>query len=272
MLAQLVNRYCSLPGWTRQPLWKLLHRYLDSRDDQGKVVFMNYGYFDADAPHVRLRSEDEPHRYCLQLYDRIVGAVGVLGKDLLEVGCGRGGGASYVMRYLSPRSYTALDQSAASTEFCSRNHRIEGLRFLCGDAENLPCPDGSVDAVVNVESSRCYRNMNRFLSEVHRVLRSGGHLLFGDVRDDGHETELRSQFEHAGLAILEEEEITDKVVEALDRDHTRRAQMIEERAPRFAAGFLGVFAATRGSPRYRDLASGALRYWRFVLHKEPEYA
>jgi len=198
--------------------------------------------------------------------------VEVRGRDLLEVGCGRGGGASYVMRYLAPRSYTAVDQSAASTEFCNRNHRIQGLRFLRGDAGDLPCLAGSFDAVVNIESSRCYPSMERFLSEVVRVLRRGGHLLFGDVRDAGLEDTLRSQFAKAGLEILEEEEITSSVVAALERDHARRSRLIEDRIPRAAARFFNVFAGTLGSRRYRDLASGALRYWRFLLRKPLHFA
>ena len=206
-MTRLMNGYCRLPGWSRRPLWKLLHGYLDSRDDQARVIFMNYGYANGDTPPLRLSPEDEPHRYCLQLYDRIVTAIDVKGKDLLEVGCGRGGGASYVMRCLGPRSYTGLDQSVAGTRFCHGHYSIEGLQFVRGDAGDLPCQDSSVDAVVNVESSRCYRSMEQFLSEVVRVLRKGGHLLFGDVRDDGQEDTLRSQFREAGLFIVEEEEI-----------------------------------------------------------------
>jgi ubiquinone/menaquinone biosynthesis C-methylase UbiE len=43
-----------------------------------------------------------------------------------------------------------------------------------GDAENLPFPQVSFDAVINVESAHCYGSIERFLAEVHRVLRPGG--------------------------------------------------------------------------------------------------
>jgi ubiquinone/menaquinone biosynthesis C-methylase UbiE len=46
----------------------------------------------------------------------------------------------------------------------------------------MPFPDASFDAVINVESSHCYPSMGRFLSEVHRVLRPRGSLLFADLR------------------------------------------------------------------------------------------
>ena len=52
-------------------------------------------------------------------------AMGALGpsKAVLEVGCGRGGGASYVKRYLGPASVVGMDQvetdmSAETAERC----------------------------------------------------------------------------------------------------------------------------------------------------------
>jgi SAM-dependent methyltransferase len=40
----------------------------------------------------------------------------------------------------------------------------------------------SFDAVINVEASHCYPSLPRFLAEVARVLRPGGHFLYADVR------------------------------------------------------------------------------------------
>ena len=84
MLSRLMNYYCSLPGWSRRPLWKVLHRYLDSRDGDGQVVFMNYGYADGNGTALDLRPEDEQNRYCMQLYNRIVSAVDIGGRDHRE--------------------------------------------------------------------------------------------------------------------------------------------------------------------------------------------
>ena len=51
-------------------------------------------------------------------------------------------------------------------------------------AESLPLGDASVDVLVNVESSHCYGNFQKFIAEVHRVLKVGGVFLFADFRDD----------------------------------------------------------------------------------------
>ena len=60
---------------------------------------------------------------------------------------------------------------------------MPGLDFVHGDAENLPFPDESFDAVINVEASHIYPHFDRFLSEVKRVLRPGGHFLHVDFRN-----------------------------------------------------------------------------------------
>ena len=147
--------------------------------DKTGVTFLNYGYVSLDSrgSSLKLRPEDEQNRLKIQLYHRVVGSIDVRGKDVLEVGCGRGGGASFVMRYLGPRTVTGLDLAALAVVFCRRRHRVEGLTFTKGDAQNLPIPDESFDVVVNVESSHTYPSFERFLREVARVLRPGGHFL-----------------------------------------------------------------------------------------------
>ena len=187
--------------------------------------------------------------------------------DLIEVGCGRGGGASYITRYLKPKSYIGIDQSAASTTFCNAYHQVEGLSLLMGDAENLPLEDNSVDAVVNVESSRCYRHMEVFLREVYRVLKPGGHVLFADLRDKELMPLLRKQFKDAGFVVKREVDINENVVIALEMDHLRREEIIGTHIPTPLKNVFNDIAGVKGSIRNRELASGDLEYWSFCLQK-----
>ncbi len=55
----------------------------------------------------------------------------------------------YLTRTLKPAKYTALDLNPAGIAFCKKRHQVEGLEFVRGDAENLPFPDNSFDAVIN---------------------------------------------------------------------------------------------------------------------------
>lgn len=164
---------------------KLTTKYflpLGTRQVGDHVVFFNFGYEEDPPMALPLSESDEPNRYCIQLYHQTASQVDLTGKEVLEVSCGAGGGASYIARNLGPASYTGLDLNPASIDLCRAKHRLPGLQFVQGDAQNLPFPDESFDAVVNVEASHQYPDFRGFLAEVARVLRPGGHFLYTDSR------------------------------------------------------------------------------------------
>ena len=56
---------------------------------------MNYGYASQNMT-LELEKEDELERYPIQLYHYVASHSNVENKTVLEVGSGRGGGASYI--------------------------------------------------------------------------------------------------------------------------------------------------------------------------------
>ena len=70
-------------------LWRWWYNTLARKDDAGELLFMNYGYADDSAP-LTLAPADEPYRYPLQLYRQVVSGLDLAGRDVLEVGSGRG--------------------------------------------------------------------------------------------------------------------------------------------------------------------------------------
>jgi SAM-dependent methyltransferase len=232
-------------------------------------TFMNYGFAAdaADGEPLPLDPSDEPERYCIQLYHRVAGAIDLAGKDVLEVSCGRGGGASYMRRYLGPRHVTAVDLSPSVIAFCRWVHRVAGLRFLQGDAEDLPIFEASVDAVVNVEASMCYGDVDRFLAEVRRVLKPGGHFLYADLRLADEVDALFASLRQCGLELLQYDDITAQVVRALRCDDARRREAIRRLAPLPLRGVMRTFAGTAGTRMPVLMERGRMRYFRFVLRR-----
>ena len=222
---------------------------------------MNYGYAPLEpAPALQLEIPDEPDRLCIQLYQHAVGAVVLREKDVLEVGSGRGGGASYLSRYLRPHSVTGLDLSQEAVDLCNRHRKAPGLTFTCGDAQSMPFPDSSFDAVINIESSHCYPSMGEFLSEVHRVLRPGGSFLFADLRKSDGLGALRGQFEASFLNLEREDDITANVLTALRIDNDRKSQLIQELIPWPFRRPFRAFAGVEGTRNYVGFENGKLRY------------
>lgn len=181
-MQKLVEKYCEMPTAVRRPMWRIWHNMIIKFDKNKEAVFMNYGYQSLNGdPKIVLEANDEINRYCIQLYDFVVRSVEVEGKDVLEVGSGRGGGASYITRYFKPKSYTAMDISSGVIKFCNQYHKVDGLKFITGVAEEPPFENNSFDIVVNVESARCYKSIRKFFDEVYRMLKPGGHFCFADI-------------------------------------------------------------------------------------------
>ncbi|OHX10469.1 SAM-dependent methyltransferase [Chromobacterium sphagni] len=158
-----------------------------------RLTFLNYGYLEKDGDLAWLRDEDREQQCSANLIRTLLGDADLSGKNVLKIGSGRGGNCSYLARYAGAASVTGLDFCPAHIEFCDRVHRLDGLSLIGGDATNLPFDDGEFDAVVNIESSHCYPDLNRFGEEVHRVLRPGGLFFYADTMRGDNRSEMSEQ-------------------------------------------------------------------------------
>ncbi|MBD3190219.1 MAG: methyltransferase domain-containing protein [Candidatus Heimdallarchaeota archaeon] len=268
-MKKILAYYLSASMRMKKLLWRIMHRILINKYKGSEVVFLNYGfeYLDPEKEPLPLKEIDEKERYCIQLYHSTVEDVDLQNKDILEVGCGRGGGASYITRYFNPNSYIGLDLSKEVVKFNNKFHVSNGLSFVSGNAQNLPFDKQSFDAIVNVESSRSYNDIDAFISEAYRVLRPKGHLLFADIRTEEENELLRERFRKAGFKIIKETNIVQNVVKALELDSERRCQLIKERIPKIFHGFAEEFSSTEESQRFKEFADGTMSYMQYVLQK-----
>ena len=221
---------------------------------------MNYGYaFENESQNPPLDEVDEPERYSAQLYHVVASQVKLTGAKLLDVGSGRGGGTSFVHRYFNPENTTGMDRAESAIAFCKNVYKgWETLNFTSGDAMNMPFEDGAYDAVLNVESSHCYPDRNRFFKEVHRVLKPGGSFLYTDFFARGEKA--TENLKGAGFEDVHVLDITRDVLRGLDRDHARRSDEIRARFPFGLRKIAELWAGRPGSPIYRDFLDGSREY------------
>lgn len=217
---------------------KLTTKYflpLGTRQVGDNVVFFNFGYEEDPPMGLPLEPGDEANRYCIQLYHVTASQVDLAGKKVLEVSCGAGGGASYIMRTMGPASYTGLDLNPASIEKCRKSHNLPGLEFVQGDAQNLPFPDESFDAVINVEASHQYPDISGFLAEVARVLRPGGHFLYTDNRRPDAIGWWDVILSNTPLRQLSQRDILEEAKRGLAANTKRSHEALSGRVPPFVA-------------------------------------
>lgn len=190
----------------------------------------NYGLAPV-SPRVRALAPAEP--YQAQMYAEVVELAQRHGLPaagrVLEVGCGKGGGMG-VMAALRPRwQLWGLDCTPKVLGPQPRQWVQE--RLVVGRAGALPFANGSMDVVVNVESSGSYDDLvgarlppahcgaaccvrspspslaeqPRFFAEVARVLRPGGFFLYADYRprSDDVRRALDGAVHAVGLLLLE---------------------------------------------------------------------
>jgi SAM-dependent methyltransferase len=247
---------------------KYWYPFLTRQWDREDVVFLNYGYEEDPPMALPLAAPDEPNRYGIQLYHRTASQADLGGKQVLEISCGHGGGASYVMRTLRPASYTGLDFNAEGISYCRKRHHLPELDFVHGNAESLPFGDGSFDAVLNVEASHAYPHFPRFLAEVARVLRPGGHFLYADFRGYLEFSDWEAAMADAPMRMLSKRVINAEVLRGLENNSQRALDLVGNHLPSFLRPFGMFFAGVPGSLIYRELQRGRVSYRMYCFAKD----
>ena len=262
----LIDRLFAL-GPIRKAIWKLWYPFLTRRLQREEVLFLNYAFETEPPLCLPLTPADEPNRACIQLYHHVATQVELRGKKVLEVSCGHGGGASYLTRTLAPAHYTGLDLNRAGIAFCRKRHALDELDFLDGDAQNLMFADHTFDVVLNVEASHCYPDFPRFLAEVARVLRPGGHFLYADFRFSDGLTGWEQALAAAPLRLVRSRIINAEVLRGMDLNSARSEALIVRHLPQLLQALGRDFAGIRGSRIYTALQQGAVSYRSYCFRK-----
>lgn len=122
-------------------------------------------------------------RACARLLHQS-GAFPIADASIADIGCGNG---QWLLEFLQWGAVAAnlhgIDLLA--DRISSARERLPGIDLRCGDAQNLPWPDNSIDlaAQFTVFSSIVDKGVQTaIVSEMLRVLRPGGRILWYDCR------------------------------------------------------------------------------------------
>ena len=230
--------------------------------------FFNFGYRPLEGQPVAgpKLSPAFPNRDSAQLLFEVVGDVDLTGARVAEIGCGRGGNLWLLRRYYATAQVVGVDIAYKSMAFCRASMPEDDAAFVHGDAEQVPLGSGWADAVVSVETSCTYPDIESFFRNVARVLKVGGHFLYTDLIDHVLLQPFVDVLTALGLELLEHRDITANVSASRDARAERQKLAFGTTDDQDAAT-MSEFVGQSGSRLY-DYLRGAERGYQILRFRK----
>lgn len=255
ILTRVLYKYFKTPS----SIWKVRYNYISKYNLQT----MNYGYNELDYIPTEKDLKDVDF-FSKKLYWKVSNLEQInlsRNETILEVGCGRGGGIYFLAEKFKEYNFIGLDYSEGAIDSAKKKFILPNLKFIKGDATNLPFKDNSIGTIINIESSHCYPNFSKFIEESKRVLRTNGHFLYADFKRDCLHG-IQKEFE-----VVKVENISPNVIDSMDRMIPVRKYQINQIMLSsnifdkiIIRSFSDEFTGNKNSYIYKSLTSGKEKY------------
>ncbi|MCD4770057.1 MAG: class I SAM-dependent methyltransferase [Bacteroidales bacterium] len=163
-------------GFSTDQYYRSMNRALMRLNDE--YTMLHYPYFRKNNDSF-YDAQKNLTDYCLAQLSSIKG------KQVLEIGCGNGVQANYILENYSPAFMTAIDLNSFNIEIANKEAEKLGLKdikFQVDDAQKLSTIENdSMDFIINIESAFHYPDKASFFREISRVLKPGGSFLISDI-------------------------------------------------------------------------------------------
>lgn len=128
----------------------------------------------------------EGHTQTLTYGEHLSRYLSVLGiaknRTILDIACGAGYGTRLIAS--TAKKVWGVDYSTEAIDYAKDHYSATNIKYLVGDAHNIPLDNESVDVVVSLETIEHLKNPEKFIKEVKRVLKKGGKFVVSTPNDD----------------------------------------------------------------------------------------
>jgi ubiquinone/menaquinone biosynthesis C-methylase UbiE len=125
----------------------------------------------------------------------------VSGGRILDVGTGPGYLPLRISEVLPGSEVIGIDVSEDMIRVARKNAEGKNVKFLVGNASEMPFEDDSFDLVVSTGSLHHWRNPVNVLNEIYRVLRPGRKALIYDLWGEAPKELLRGKLTELGYGF-----------------------------------------------------------------------
>lgn len=191
--------------------------------------FMNHGY----DPVSNLLDKDFIMKREASLYLKLLENIDTNNKNILDVGCGRGGGVALYKKYFNFKDVSGCDITDANIDYAKSKHK--NINFKVANAENLTYDKHSFDIITNVESMSLYINQTKFLKNIVKLLKPNGLFICTDCSYRSLETFYKNQHLFKSVEV---KDITANVATACLKNIEEYSKWQDSKAKTFTLGML----------------------------------
>ncbi len=164
----------------------------------------------------------------------------ISGGKVLDVATGSGQFIKMLMETLNDyQDFVGIDVHEKALEYAQKQFEGKPVHFVKMDAENLTFEDNTFDTVGIQYSLHHMKKLDTVLSEMFRVLKTGGYFFIGEMYGDGDQTEAQ----HSHIKIHHLAADLD-MVKGDFHDHTYSRDRIRRIVKKFPFSQLEVFDLT----------------------------
>ena len=143
--------------------------------DNNNLNFMNFGYWDDE--YMSLTNANK------KLCDFVINQTQIKNNKFLDIGCGYGE-QDFYWNEKYKYNIVALDISKKQIDYATEKAdklNNDCIKFIQGDATNLPFSDNSFKNIICLESAFHYNPRKDFFKESYRVLDNDSELVIADI-------------------------------------------------------------------------------------------
>jgi len=247
--------------------WESFYKVIGLFFPQSKeILFMNWGYdFDIDGDKLHNLDKYKEDMY-YQTIDNALDNNAV--KNVLEVGCGNGGGLTMLALKCPNIQFTGVDLNDNSIKRI-KQMRLNNVTSFVDSAELLTnCENNFYDVVLNVESSHCYNNVSEFYKQVYNKLKPNGIFVYSDYSTTQSWDLIEKDILSKGFQLVSRRDVTNNVCSA-----SRKMSVYYENSFKYVRNLpllnniFNNFSNNPKSTSYQRFATGKYKYMTYKFKK-----